>query len=229
MSLQHVRAVRIPPGTGGVLIVFLLVFLAACSDASASATATPVSWGMARDEASTLFELVSQESEARFFIGEILRGEPTTVVGKTNQVHGEIAFDPANPASTAIGPIQVDTRTLLTDNDFRNRAIATRILLSQVYQYITFVPTGISGLPDTVTPGETATFEITGDLTIVESTQPVVFDVEAAVVSDSRIEGSASTTIQRSDFDLFIPSATGVAGVEETVVLEIDFVATAVD
>ncbi|MFN2208378.1 MAG: hypothetical protein ACK2UT_20815, partial [Candidatus Promineifilaceae bacterium] len=56
-------------------------------------------------------------------------------------------------------------------------------------------------------------------------TKPVVFDVTAVLVSDSRIEGKAAATIQRSDFDLFIPSATGVAGVEEDVILEMDFAA----
>ena len=55
----------------------------------------------------------------------------------------------------------------------------------------------------------------------------MVFDVTAVPVSDTRIEGSAATTIQRADFNLFVPSATGVAGVEEDVILEIDFTAEA--
>ena len=55
----------------------------------------------------------------------------------------------------------------------------------------------------------------------------MVFDVTAVPVSDTRIDGSATAAIQRADFDLFVPGATGVAGVEEEVILEIDFTAEA--
>lgn len=179
------------------------------------------------DETSTVYELVPGSSEARFLIDELLRGEPKTVVGITDQVTGQLAFNFDDPSTAAVGPIQVDVRALLTDNGFRNRAIETRILLSRVYQFVTFTPTDVSGLPDTIAVGEPVQFQISGDLTIMEITKPVVFDVTAVVVSDTRIEGHAAADIQRADFDLFVPSATGVAGVEENVILEIDFVAEA--
>jgi polyisoprenoid-binding protein YceI len=179
------------------------------------------------DETSQIYELVPGSTEARFLIGEILRGEPTTVVGNTNQVSGQIAVNLDDPSTAAVGPIQVDARTLATDSGFRNRAIETRILLSRVFQYVTFTPTAVTGLPDAVTIGEPVQFQIEGDLTITEYTKPVVFDVTAVPVSSTRIEGSAIATIQRDDFNLFVPSATGVAGVEEAVVLELDFTAEA--
>jgi polyisoprenoid-binding protein YceI len=94
-----------------------------------------------------------------------------------------------------------------------------------VFQYVTFNPTAVTGLPETITVGEPVQFQITGDLTITDTTQPVTFDVTATAVSDSRIEGSAAATIQRAAFNIFVPAATGVAGVEEEVVLEIDFAA----
>jgi polyisoprenoid-binding protein YceI len=209
------------------LMVVLLLILTACGSTTAPAEPTPLPQGMPFDEASTIYEIDPQSTEARFLIGEILRGEPKTVVGNTNQVRGQIAVDLQNPATAAVGPIQVDARTLITDDGFRNRAIETRILLSRVFQFITFTPTSITGLPDTVTIGEAIDFQLTGDLSITDYTKPVVFDVTAVPVSETRIEGSAATTIQRSDFNLFVPSATGVAGVEEAVILEIDFAAEA--
>ena len=217
-----------PLGFDLVKSVWLTIFLliaAGCGGTDAPAEATPLPQGMEFDEASQIFELVPGSTEARFLIGEILRGEPKTVIGKTDQVSGQLAVNLDDPSTAAVGPIQVDVRTLATDNGFRNRAIETRILLSRVFQYVTFTPTAITGLPDTITPSDTVQFQIAGDLTIVETTNPVIFDVTAVPVSETRIEGSARTTIQRADFDLFVPSATGVAGVEEDVILEIDFAA----
>ncbi len=207
--------------------VVLLLFATGCSDAAAPPEPTPLPQGMAIDEASTVYELVPGSTEARFLIDELLRGEPKTVVGITDQVTGRIALDLDDPDSAAVGPIQVDVRALLTDNGFRNRAIETRILLSRVYQFVTFTPTNISGLPNVIAVGEPVKFQISGDLTIMEITKPVVFDVTAVPVSNTRIEGKAATTIQRANFDLFVPSATGVAGVEENVTLEINFIAEA--
>ena len=206
------------------LMIFLLI-AAGCGGTDVPAEATPLPQGMEFDEASQIYKLVPGSSEARFLIGEILRGDPKTVVGKTDQVSGQIAINRDDPSTAAVGPIQVDVRTLATDNGFRNRAIETRILLSRVFQYVTFTPTAVTGLPDTITPGDAVEFQIAGDLTIVETTNPVVFDVTAVPVTETRIEGSARTTIQRADFDLFVPSATGVAGVDDDIILEIDFTA----
>ena len=59
-----------------------------------------------------VFEIVQDESEARFIIDEVLRGSPKTVVGVTNQVAGQIAVDPADPASAQVGQISINARTL---------------------------------------------------------------------------------------------------------------------
>lgn len=218
---------RLNWGLGLGMLLLMLLALTGCGDASPAAEATPLPKGMDFDEASRIYDIVPNETEARFLIGELLRGEPKIVVGKSNQVSGQIAFNPDDPSTAAAGPIQVNARTLVTDNGFRNRAIETQILLSRVFEFVTFTPTTVTGLPDSIIPGDPIQFQIAGDLTITEYTKPVVFDVTGTFVSDSRIEGSATTTILRDDYNLFVPSATGVAGVEEEVVLEIDFTAVA--
>jgi polyisoprenoid-binding protein YceI len=53
----------------------------------------------------------------------------------------------------------------------------------------------------------------------------VTFDVTAQAVSNNQISGTATATIQRSDFNLQIPSVPRVANVGEQVALQIDFVA----
>ena len=172
------------------------------------------------------FQIVQAESEARFSMDELLRGEPVTVVGVTDQVAGEILVDFANPAAAQVGTININARTLATDSDFRNKAIKNKILETDAYEFITFAPTAITGLPDSVSMGDTFTFEMTGDLTIRDITQEVVFAVNITAVSDSRLEGSATSSVARGDYNLVIPSVPSVAEVDEDVVIELDFVAT---
>lgn len=172
-----------------------------------------------------IFEIIQAESEVRFLIDEVLRGQDTTVVGTTDQIAGEIAVYTDNPARSQIGTIQVNARTLTTDNEFRNRAIKNRILETNQYEFVTFTPTELSGLPDNATIGESYSFQIVGDLTIRDVTRSVTFDASLTPVSETRIEGSASTTILYADFDITIPDAPAVASVEDEVILEIDFVA----
>ena len=179
----------------------------------------------AAETGTLIFSIVQSESEVRFTLDELLRGSPTTVVGITDQVAGEIAVDPANPANSQVGTILINARTLATDNDFRNRAIQNEILDTGEFEFITFVPISITGLPGSVAVGDTISFQITGDLTIRDITNQVAFETTVTVVSEERLDGSASATVARADYDLQIPNVPQVADVDEIVLLEIDFVA----
>jgi polyisoprenoid-binding protein YceI len=177
----------------------------------------------------TLFEITTAESEVRFTLDELLRGQPKKVVGGTNQVAGQIALDPTNLATTQVGTIQIEARTFYTDNEFRNEALNSFILASTDFPFISFEPTAIRRLPETIVVGETAVFDVSGDLTIRDVTRPITFAVTAVLASPTRLEGSAATSVNRTDFGLVIPNAPGVADVAEVVLLEVDFVATAVN
>lgn len=173
-------------------------------------------------------QIVQDESEARFELDEILNGSPKHVVGTTNQVAGEILINIDDPPAVQVGTIQVNARTLSTDNSFRNRAIANSILETGTYEFITFTPTEIVGFPESPVLGETISFQIIGDLTVRDVTNEAVFDVTATPVSDSRLEASATATILRGDFGLTIPTVQQVADVSEEVILTLDFVAVPV-
>jgi polyisoprenoid-binding protein YceI len=173
-------------------------------------------------------QIVQDESEARFELDEILKGSPKHVVGTTNQVAGEILINIDDPSAVRVGTIQVNARTLSTDNSFRNRAIANSILETGTYEFITFTPTEIVGFPESPVLGETISFQIIGSLTVRDVTNEVVFDVTATPVSDSRLEASATATIMRGDYGLTIPSVAQVADVSEEVILTLDFVAVPV-
>jgi polyisoprenoid-binding protein YceI len=176
---------------------------------------------------SMIFEIVQTESEARFLIDEVLNGSPNTVVGVTDQVAGEIAVYPDDPTRSRIGTIRVNARTLTTDNDFRNRAIKNRILNTDAYEFVTFTPTALVGLPASAALGESYAFRVVGDLTVRDVTRPVTFDATIKPTSDTRLEGSARTTVLYPDFGLSIPKVPSVASVEDEVILELDFVAVA--
>ena len=170
-------------------------------------------------------QFVAAQSEARFVINEVLNGSPKKVVGKTNAVAGQIEVDAQDPTKTRVGTIQINARSLATDSDFRNRAIKNQILNTNDFEFITFAPTAITGLPAQGTVGQPYSFEITGNLTIRDQTKPVTFKVTAQATDATHFSGTATATIRYADFGISIPQVRQVTNVDENVQLEIDFVA----
>lgn len=172
-----------------------------------------------------VYTISQADSEVRFQLDEDLRGQRNTVIGVTDQVAGEIAVDLADLSTAQVGLIQINARTLVTDNNFRNRAIQNEILDTGNYEFITFNPTSIEGLPASAAIGEAVEFVLGGDLTIRDVTIPVQFIVSATAVSQDQLSGTASATVSRTDFGLQIPSVPNVANVDDAVELHVDFVA----
>jgi polyisoprenoid-binding protein YceI len=150
------------------------------------------------------------------------------VVGATDQVAGQFAVNPNDLSTAQIGIIQINARTLATDNQYRNRAIKNRILLTDDYEFVIFTPTEVIGLPQKGTVGETYTFQVGGDLTITDVTRQVTFDLTVTATSETRIEGVAATAFLYTDFELFIPDAPAVDTVDDEVRLEFEFVAESI-
>jgi len=177
-----------------------------------------------------LYRIDSEQSEVRFLIDEDLQGQRITVVGKTNQVGGDIIVNFADPSASEVGVMVINSRTLETDNSFRNQALRSRILRSAdpAYEFIEFTPKSLKGLPASVSEGETVTFQIIGDLKVIEVTREVTFDI-ALTLEDGQLRGTATTQILYEDFNITIPSVPGVANISDEVGLEMDFVATLVE
>ena len=174
-----------------------------------------------------VYEISQEASEVRFELDEDLRGSRITVVGTTSQVAGQIALDFSDLSTAQVGEIQINARTLATDNDFRNRAIQNEILETGAYEIISFVPTAVNGLPASAAAAEEISFTIDGDLTIRDVTAPVTFTVTATAVSTTQISGTATATVLRDTYGLNIPEVPNVANVENEVDLIITFVANA--
>lgn len=171
---------------------------------------------------------LTEGSEARFYIDEVLLGSGKTVVGITQKVTGELSFDPADPRSAHVGVLSIDARDLTTDDDRRNRKLRNDILASSedAFQFITFAPTAIAGLPETVAVGDSFEVQLTGDLTIKGVTREEVFTV-SVTVGEKKLQGVGSSTIQYADYDISVPRVPIVASVADEVRLELEFVAVA--
>jgi polyisoprenoid-binding protein YceI len=201
---------------------------AASEESVAEATAAPAEEA-AGMSGSTTFAIDAAQSEVRFTLTELLMGTPTTVIGRGNGIEGSVTVNFDDYSQTTISPINIDASQLATDNNMRNGQIRRAILQTNnpEFQFITFTPTVVEGLPAGATVGEPLSFTVVGDLTIRTMTQPMTFEVTVTPVSETEIKGSARATLMRADFDLQIPSVPSVADVSEEVLLEFDFVALA--
>ena len=207
----------------------------ALSDAAATVIPQALNSAMPETAAETSgtvveFQIAPAESQATFTLKEDLRGVRTTVVGATREVAGTIMVNLDNPTASTIGAIVINARTLETDNSFRNRALRSSILKSaqDAYEFIIFTPQSLSNFSaDSVSIGETLTFDITGSLTIADVTQSLTFNATVTLESETRISGRATANVLHADYDLVIPEVPSVANVTDDVDLAIHFVATA--
>lgn len=202
-------------------------FLKPVEAASEPIAAIPIAQTSTAAAGTTTYTIDQASSQARFIIDETLNGQPVTVVGATNQVAGQIAVAPTNPMTAQVGTIQINARTFATDSANRDRATQNRILETATYEYITFTPTTLSGLPATATVGQSYSFQITGQLTIRDQTREATFTATATPNGDGTLQGAAATTIAYADWGLSVPEVPIVTNLAQTVTLELDFVARA--
>ena len=179
----------------------------------------------------TAFVIDHSQSTATYEIDEILRGDPNRVVGVTDQIAGQVMFDPSDLGGVRFSQLVVNARTFQTDSSTRDRQVRGPIILdsaSDEFELITFEVTSVDGLPDSISLGDPAAeASVTGDLTVKGITRQVTFDLTVSMVDGSTITGSATAVVLRSDFGIGIPSVPSVAGVGEEVTIRLDFVAVA--
>ena len=176
------------------------------------------------------FVIDPSQSVAVFELDEVLRGEPKTVVGTTDQVAGQVLVVANDLGASVFSDIVINARTLSTDSEQRNRAMRGPVVLdsgSDEHELITFTPTTLDGL-DGVQPavGESYRFTVEGELTIKGTTAPATFEVTVEMLDEGSIAGVATTQVLRSEFGIGIPSVPFVADVSDEVLLTLEFVAT---
>ncbi len=217
--------------------LLLIGLLAACGGTetpaavpTAAPAPTPAEAGMVN------FQVVTAESSAtyivqeEFFAGALaklgINAGNSEVHGVSQAVSGFIQLDVTDPAN-ALGPNQfnVDMTVLQTDQSRRDKWIQTDGPRFGSFPVASFVATSIVGAPDAYTEGETVSFQLLGDLTVREISQPVVFDV-TATLSGGTLSGTATAALKMSDFGIDPPSFVNTLTVQDDFQVRLDLVAT---
>jgi polyisoprenoid-binding protein YceI len=170
---------------------------------------------------SSVYRISQADSAATFQMNEMLNGKPKLVIGTTTQVAGDIIID---AGGVRFDNLRLDARTLATDNSNRNGAIQRLILKTGTAgnEYIVFKP--LAGYAGEIAADTPVSFDLAGDLTISGVTKPATFHI-TLTMTDSRVTGTGTTTIKRSDFGLTIPNIPFVANVDDQFPVKVDIVA----
>ena len=180
-------------------------------------------------------------SQAQFLINEVIFGEENLVEGTTRQLDGSFLID-YDENTVQVGQFEINVRDITTrsldvdiedqgwNDSERDTVIRAEILESgqDEFEFTTFDPTDVSGVPGSFSVGDTFDIVITGDLTIRDVTRSVDFDMELSLDSDDEISGSASTIVGLEYFEITIPYVGGgsdVASVDDEVELRLEFTA----
>ena len=172
------------------------------------------------------FKIVPSLSQARFFVDEILREEPFTVVGETNSIFGSVDIDFDFPKRSSMGRVIIESDSFITDSNSRNRAIRNRILESNTYPSVSFQATRIDGIPEKATfyPGQKYELKISGELTIKDKTLFETFDAVLEIIDFSTIRGFATVDALWADYGVNVPQPPFVQLIEDSIRLEFEFI-----
>jgi len=173
-----------------------------------------------------VFKIVPSLSQARFFVDEILREEPFTVIGETNSIFGSVDIDFDFPKRSSMGRVMIESNSFITDSNSRNRAIRNRILESNTYPSVSFQATRIDGIPEKATfyPGQKYELKISGELTIKDKTLFETFDAVLEIIDFSTIRGFATVDALWADYGVNVPQPPFVQLIEDSIRLEFEFI-----
>lgn len=150
----------------------------------------------------------------------------SNVRGEFQRFSGEVSYDPARPEATAVN-VSIDVASINTREEKRDAHLRSADFFdAERFPAITFASKGAKKSGDGIA--------LVGDLTIHGVTREVTVAVEDITAEhkdpwgNSRIGGSASTKIKRSDFGMTWNSAIEAGGVlvgdEVKIQLEVELI-----
>ncbi len=169
------------------------------------------------------FVVVSGDSSAKYVVEETLSGLPSTAVGVTTDVTGEIYLTADGLYNGAESKFMVDLSTLKTDESRRDNFVRSNVLQTNRYQFAEFVIESIDGFPAGYVEGDEANLTLSGTMTIKDVSLPMTFTVLARQAKDT-LTATADTEFNMSDFGIDPPQV-AIAKAKDGVVLQMVIIA----
>jgi polyisoprenoid-binding protein YceI len=192
--------------------------------AAASPAAIVVTPGASADPNGPRYRIVAERSEASYRARETFVNQPgpSEAVGRTNEVEGELQLDSDGVLSGRVLSMRIDLRTLTSDQSRRDTFIRQNTLRTDQFPFAEFRSTESAG-PAVFRPGEEATFQIPGLMTVKGQERPIVWDAQAKL-DGATITGTASARVKLTDFGLE-PPRLAILSVEDEMTWQIELVA----
>lgn len=153
---------------------------------------------------------VTGGSQAGYRVDEVLFGQDTTAVGRTDQVTGTLTLDGTTVRDASF---TVDMASVKSDQSRRDNQYRGRIMTVDQFPTSTFRLTKPIVLGSLPADGATVTASATGDLTLRGVTKSVTFEVKARRSGD-RMEVNGAIPVRFDDWGIPSPSF-GPAEVED--------------
>jgi polyisoprenoid-binding protein YceI len=223
-----------------ISLALIAAVLAGCTGAATPApvpapTAAPAATAAPAPAGFRTFTIVPAESKASYIVDEeffadarekynIEAGQVQTV-GSTQEVAGQLQLN-LDDLSSPLGDnrFTVQINTLSSDQSLRDGWIRRNGPRLNDYPTAEFVATGIQGAPASYTEGEEVQFQLVGNLTMRNITQPATFDVTATLQGDT-ITGKATTRALLSAFGIEPPNFANTLVVGDEFTIEVDITA----
>lgn len=163
-------------------------------------------------------------NEARYRIREqLVRMDlPNDAIGRTSEVSGGIGVATDGQIIPGESKFVINVGTLKSDRDMRDGYVRRRVLETDQYPTVEFIPTAVRGLPKKLPTSGAHTFDVTGNLTVRGVTRPTTWRITAES-KNGQVTGNASTLFTFSDFNIDQPRVPVLLSVQDTIRLEYDF------
>ena len=222
------------------LLLLAALLLAACGGAVAPApvaapTTAPSEPVAPAPEGFRTFTIVPAESKASYIVEEeffpdalskygIAVGKGQTV-GSTQEIAGQLQLnldDLASPLGDSRFTVQLNT--LSSDQALRDGWMRSSGPQFNQFPTAEFVATGVENAPASYVEGQEVQFQLPGNLTVRDITQPVTFDVTATLQGDT-ITGTAVARALLSDFGIDPPNFANTLTVADEFGIEVQITA----
>ena len=191
-------------------------------------TPPPAEEGMSASDGTRTFQLVPEQSSMQYFVEEEFFGQAVpfvTAIGQTRALNGSVALQiEGNTVQIKSGAFEADISTLASDSARRDQAIRDRWLQSSRYPIATFVSTDVLNVPADAEYAQDVRFQVRGDMTIREVTNPLVWDMTARIDGD-KLSGTATTFFYMKEYGFDPPDIAGILRVTDGVTVTVEFVA----